>query len=72
MLNSVISFYYYLRPVVAMYFHPADEKRPHAPPVNMGAASTALVVAAIFVLVLGLMPSQYLQWATQAVALLGR
>jgi NADH-quinone oxidoreductase subunit N len=71
-LNSVISFYYYLRPVVAMYFQPVDEKRPHAPPTRMGAASTALVVAAIFVLVLGLMPSQYLQWATQAVALLGR
>jgi NADH-quinone oxidoreductase subunit N len=63
-INSVVSIYYYLRPVVSMYFHP--EETPPTP-IRSGALSTALVVSAIFVLVLGLMPSMYLEWATLAV-----
>ena len=59
-LNSVISIYYYLKPVVAMYFQ--DEVTPVSP-IRSGAITFALVVAAIFVLVMGLMPGQYLAWA---------
>jgi NADH-quinone oxidoreductase subunit N len=69
-LNSVISIYYYLKPVVAMYFR--EESRPAAP-LRSGAVSTALVLAAILVLLLGLTPGQYLEWATQsAMAFVGR
>ena len=59
-LNSVISIYYYLKPVVAMYFQ--DELTPVSP-IRSGAITVALVVAAIFVLAMGLMPNQYLTWA---------
>ena len=59
-LNSVISIYYYLKPVVAMYFQ--DELAP-ASPIRSGAITVALVVAAFFVLAMGLMPNQYLTWA---------
>lgn len=62
-LNSVISIYYYLRPVVAMYF----EESPDAPaPVTSGAMNTALIIAALFVLLLGLAPGPYVAWASQS------
>ena len=59
-LNSVISIYYYLKPVVAMYFHEADSP---PTPIRSGAMVVALVVAAFFVLAMGLLPNQYLTWA---------
>ncbi len=59
-LNSVISIYYYLKPVVAMYFQ--DEITP-ANPIRSGAITFALVVAAILVLAMGLMPGNPLAWA---------
>jgi NADH-quinone oxidoreductase subunit N len=69
-LNSVVSIYYYLRPVVAMYFHEVDE--PHSP-LRSGAMTSALVVAALLVLLLGLTPGRYLAWADLSVmALIGR
>ena len=68
-LNSVVSIYYYLRPVVAMYF---KESTDTPRPVQSGAATTALVITAIFVLLMGLAPEQYLTWASQSVmALIG-
>ena len=68
-LNSVVSIYYYLRPVVAMYFFEAEDT-PN--PVRSGAMTSALVIAAVFVLLLGLTPRQYLLWASQSVmALIG-
>ena len=69
-LNSVISIYYYLKPVVAMYFHEEDS----APtPIRSGALVVALVVAAVFVLAMGLMPNQYLVWAEASpMAIVGR
>ncbi len=63
-LNSVISIYYYLRPVVAMYFEEPEGK---FNPVRSGAATTALFLAALLVLLLGLTPGQYLAWAGQSV-----
>ena len=63
-LNSVVSIYYYLRPVVAMYFEEPEGK---FSPVRSGAATTALFLAALFVLLLGLTPGQYLEWAGQSI-----
>jgi NADH-quinone oxidoreductase subunit N len=59
-LNSVVSIYYYLRVVVAMYFR--DPVRPHEsfPSASM---RVALVVAVIAVLALGVFPGTLLEWA---------
>jgi len=69
-LNSVVSIYYYLRPVVAMYF---SESQTTLSPLRSGAVTTALVVAAVFVLLLGLVPGQYISWADLSLmAIVGR
>ena len=70
-LNSVISIFYYLRPVVAMYFRdPLTEDQ--AGPLRSGALNVALVTAALLVLLLGLLPGSSLEWAGQsALAALG-
>jgi NADH-quinone oxidoreductase subunit N len=69
-LMSVVSIAYYLRPVVAMYFRESDEE---PSPISSGAVVTALVAAAILVLLLGLVPGRYLEVATRSVmALAGR
>jgi NADH-quinone oxidoreductase subunit N len=67
-LNSVVSVYYYLRPVVAMYFQESAAETPSTlfSPLQSGAVTTALVLAAGFVLVLGIIPAQYLNWAQQS------
>jgi len=59
-LNSVVSIYYYLRVVVAMYFR--DPVRPHEafPSASM---RVALVVAVIAVVALGVFPGTLLEWA---------
>ncbi len=60
-LNSVVAIFYYLKPVVAMYFR--EETRPAAP-LRSGAVATALVIAALLVLLLGLLPGSALDWAS--------
>ena len=57
------------RPVVEMYNF--TEECPAPSPMRSGAAVTALVLAALLVLALGLVPSQYLAWATQSVLVVG-
>lgn len=59
-----IGVYYYLRPIVVMYMHPAEE---HAlvPQLNR-AAMGALVVAVAGVLLLGLMPGPLVDWARES------
>src|SRR6185369_594239 len=52
-LNSVVSIYYYLRVVVAMYFR--DPIRPHEP-FPSASMRVALVVAVIAVMALGVFP----------------
>ena len=66
-LASLLSVYYYLRPVVAMYFHSAQENADPPRPLTSGAVTVALVLAAVLVLILGILPSQYLDWAGQSV-----
>ena len=59
-LNSVVSVYYYLRIIVAMYFR--DPMRPLAP--TEGATMRAgLFLAAIAVVLLGIFPSTFVDWA---------
>ena len=59
-LNSVVSIYYYLRIIVAMYFR--DPMRPLAP--TDGATMRAgLLLTAIAVVLLGIFPSTFVDWA---------
>jgi NADH-quinone oxidoreductase subunit N len=63
-LNSVVSIYYYLRVVMAMYFRePAREPTP----IRSGAMTAALVIAALFVLEMGILPGHWLAWTRDAV-----
>ncbi len=59
-LNSLVSVYYYLRVVVAMYFR--DPARPFSPTdgVSMRAG---LLLTALAVVLLGIFPSSFLDWA---------
>src|SRR5262249_40221226 len=59
-LNSVVSIYYYLRVVVAMFF-PAP-LRPLVP--NQSASMRAgLLITAIAVVLLGVFPGTFVEWA---------
>ncbi|MBI5877644.1 MAG: NADH-quinone oxidoreductase subunit N [Chloroflexi bacterium] len=59
-LNSVISIGYYLRVVMLMYTKPADETVQIGSP--SGALQVAIVVAAVGVLVLGVLPGPVISW----------
>jgi NADH-quinone oxidoreductase subunit N len=50
-INSVISVYYYLRPIVVMYMKEGDAMEA---PVSMNATRTAIIISAILVVFLGL------------------
>jgi NADH-quinone oxidoreductase subunit N len=64
MLMSVVSAYYYLRVVVAMYMRDPVGEDSWAP-IGIGAA-TALSVSVAIVLVLGVYPGPVLAWARAA------
>jgi NADH-quinone oxidoreductase subunit N len=66
LLNSVLGAYYYLRVLVYMYMREPEPGAPIATPMRSGYVSTALVLAALFVLALGLLPSTSLDVATAA------
>jgi len=59
-LSSVISIYYYLRIVVAMYFR--DPLRP-LEPTDAASTRAALVLTAFAVLLLGILPGTFIEWA---------
>jgi NADH-quinone oxidoreductase subunit N len=59
-LNSVVSIYYYLRVVVAMYFR--DPLRAHEPFAS-ASMRLALVITSIAVLLLGVVPGSVVKWA---------
>jgi NADH-quinone oxidoreductase subunit N len=63
-LNSVVSVYYYLRIVVAMYFR--DPARPWQPFRSPGLA-IALAVTVLLVLALGLLPGPVIDLATSRI-----
>jgi NADH-quinone oxidoreductase subunit N len=55
-LMSMVSIYYYLRPVIAMYLRTAEPDA-EAPIVVDGFQSATLVLLAVITLVLGILPS---------------
>jgi NADH-quinone oxidoreductase subunit N len=65
-VNSVIGAYYYLRVLVYMYMREPAAGAPVAVPMRSGYVTTALLVSAILVLVLGLTPARYLDGALEA------
>ncbi|MCB9555155.1 MAG: NADH-quinone oxidoreductase subunit N [Deltaproteobacteria bacterium] len=64
--NSVISVYYYLRPVVMMYFQSADSSEA-GEPSHSPATVFVLALAVLLILAIGLMPSSPLAWADASV-----
>ena len=64
-LNSVVSVYYYLRVVVAMYFR--DASRPLAP-IESASMNAGLIITAIAVVLLGIFPGSIVEWAGPAPA----
>ena len=65
-LNSAVSIYYYLRPVVYMYMLPAPGEIPVPRPPRT-AFSLALCICAAAVLVLGLAPRSVLAFAERSI-----
>ena len=70
-MNSVVGIYYYLRVLVYMYMREPAAGAPVATPMRSGYVTTALVVSAILVLVLGLAPSRTLDIAIKAASAFG-
>lgn len=66
LLNSVIGAYYYLRVMVYMYMREPEPGAPIATPMRSGFVVFALVVAALLVLVFGILPSSSLDIAAAA------
>ncbi len=62
-LNSVVSVYYYLRVVTAMYFREVGRE---AKPLRAASVSAALIIAAVGVLVIGILPTWLVDAATAA------
>ncbi|HEV8244139.1 MAG TPA: NADH-quinone oxidoreductase subunit N [Polyangiaceae bacterium] len=66
LLNSVVGAYYYLKVLVYMYMREPEPGAPVAKPMSSGLVSAALVIAAVLVLLLGLLPGTTLDWASAA------
>ena len=66
LVNSVIGAYYYLRVLVFMYMREPEPGAPIAKPMQSGYVGAALVIAAILVLVLGVLPGTSLDVVTSA------
>jgi NADH-quinone oxidoreductase subunit N len=64
-LTSVVSIYYYLRIVIAMYFR--DPLRP-LQPTDAASTRAALLITAVAVLLLGILPGSFVEWASPFVA----
>jgi NADH-quinone oxidoreductase subunit N len=67
LLNSIIGAYYYLRVMVYMYMREPIPGAPIATPMQSGFVATALVIAAVLVLLLGIVPGTSLDVAVGAV-----
>jgi NADH-quinone oxidoreductase subunit N len=66
LLNSVLGAYYYLRVLVFMYMREPAPGAPIAKPMRSGYVATALVLAAVMVMALGLFPTTSLGVALRA------
>ena len=70
MLTSAVSVAYYLRPIIAMFMQPALGT-PAEPAPGNGRLVFAIGVATVAVVVLGVLPDRYLEWAAASVLALG-
>jgi len=66
LVNSIIGAYYYVRVIVYMYMREPIPGAPVAVPMRSGFVITGLVVAALFVLALGILPGLSLDVAAAA------
>jgi NADH-quinone oxidoreductase subunit N len=66
LLNSILGAYYYLRVLVFMYMREPEPGAPVATPMKSGMVASALVIAAVFVIVIGLFPDTLLTMARAA------
>jgi NADH-quinone oxidoreductase subunit N len=66
LLNSVVGAYYYLRVMVYMYMREPEPGAPIATPMRSGFVVAALILAAVLVLVLGILPGSSLDVAAAA------
>jgi NADH-quinone oxidoreductase subunit N len=66
LLNSILGAYYYLRVLVFMYMREPEPGAPVATPMKSGMVAAALVIAAGFVLAIGLFPDTLLEMARAA------
>ncbi len=67
LLNSVIGAYYYLKVLVYMYMREPKKGAEFATPMHSGYIAAALVIAAVFVLGLGLLPDTVIGMANAAI-----
>ena len=65
-MNSAIGAYYYLRVMVFMYMREPAPGAPFAVPMRSGLVASALVIAAVLVLALGIVPGSTLSMAASA------
>jgi NADH-quinone oxidoreductase subunit N len=72
LLNSVIGAYYYIKVLVYMYMREPEPGAAVATPMQSGLVSSALVIAAVLVLLLGLLPGMTLDLASAATLVSGR
>jgi NADH-quinone oxidoreductase subunit N len=66
LVNSVVGAYYYLRVMVFMYMREPAPGAPIAVPMRSGLVASALIIAAVLVLVFGTMPGNVLDVASGA------
>ncbi len=66
LINSVIGAYYYLKVIVFMYMREPKPGAPVAVPMRSGVVVAALLIAAVFVLALGVVPERALEAAQAA------
>jgi NADH-quinone oxidoreductase subunit N len=65
-LSSAVGAYYYLRVLVYMFMREPEAGAEVAVPMRSGYVVTAMVVAGLFVLQMGLSPAGYIDLATAA------
>lgn len=65
-LNSLISVYYYLGPVVRMYMNPPAEDWKGAPSRTPAWLAVAVIIAVLLTIGIGLFPSEVIQFAQAA------
>ena len=70
-LNSVLSVYYYLRVMVFLYMREPAAGAPVAVPMKSLYVSSAILISAILVLLLGIVPNQSLDMAIKAASIFG-